>query len=146
MDPVARDYEIAALCNGIHRKVGTGRGQIPNEAEPKPNWSLMLRSRRIEKNRLGGQGDSGAGEVMAWLVCGVNARANITTMEQRDRQDIPPDGYQHGHSSKATNVVWRHCCGQRQKTDTERCDAEGMAGQADVLRAHSQGVHGAELA
>jgi len=25
MDPVARDYEITALCNGIHSKVGMGR-------------------------------------------------------------------------------------------------------------------------
>ena len=67
MEPVAREYEITALCNSIHSKVGTGCGQIHNEAEPKPNWSLMLWSRRIEKNRLGGHGDSGAGEVMAWL-------------------------------------------------------------------------------
>ena len=67
MEPVARDYETPALCNGIHSKVGTGRSQIPNKAEPKPNWSLMLWSRRIEKNRLDSHGDSGAGEVMAWL-------------------------------------------------------------------------------
>ena len=79
-------------------------------------------------------------------MCDVNARANITTMKQWDRQDVPPDGCLHGHSSKAMNVVWRHCCGQRQTTDTERCDMEGMAGQADVLRAHNQGVNGAELA
>ena len=67
MDPVARDYEIAALCNVIHSKVGMGRGQIPSEAERKPNWSLMLWSRRIGKSRLGGHGDSGAGEVLARL-------------------------------------------------------------------------------
>ena len=65
MDPVAWDYEIVALCNGIHSKVGTGRGQIPNKAKPKPNWSLMLQSWRIEKNRLGGPGDSGTGEPSA---------------------------------------------------------------------------------
>ena len=56
-----------------------------------------------------------------------------------------PDGFLYGHSSKATSVVWRHRCGQRQTTDAEQCDMEGMAGQADVLRAHSQGVNGAEL-
>ena len=77
------------------------------------------------------------GEVMAWLICGLNAWANITTTEQWDRRDVPPDGCLHGHSIKATNAVWRHYSGQRQTTDAERCDAEGMAGQADVLRAHS---------
>ena len=45
MDPVARDYEITALCNDIHCKVGTGHSQMPNEAEPKTNWSLLLRLR-----------------------------------------------------------------------------------------------------
>ena len=79
-------------------------------------------------------------------MCDVNARANITTMKQWDRQDVPPDGCLHGHSSKPTIAVWRHRCGQRQITDAERCDAEGMMGQADVLRAHSQGGNGAELA
>ena len=54
MDPVAWDYEIMALCNGIHRKVGMGRNQMPNEAEPKMNWSLLLWLRRIEENHLGG--------------------------------------------------------------------------------------------
>ena len=67
MEPVAWDYKILALCKGIHTKVGMGHSQIPNEAEPKPNWSLMLQSWRIEKNCLGGQGDSKVGEVMAWL-------------------------------------------------------------------------------
>ena len=45
MDPVARYFKIATLCNGIHNKVGTGCGQLPSEAERKPNWSLMLWSR-----------------------------------------------------------------------------------------------------
>ena len=69
MDPVAQDYENTALCNGIHSKVGTGRSQMPNEAEPKTNWSLLLRLRRIEENRLGGQGDNGdrGGLGAAWL-------------------------------------------------------------------------------
>ena len=67
MDPMARYFEIAALCNGTHSKKGTGRVQIPSEAERKPNWSLMLWSRRIGKSRLGGHGDSGVGEVLAWL-------------------------------------------------------------------------------
>ena len=85
------------------------------------------------------------GEVMAWLICGVNARASITTIEQQDRRDVPPDGCLHSHSSKVMGVVWHHRCRQCQTTNVERCDVEGMMVQADVLRAHSQGVNGAEL-
>ena len=45
MELVMWDYEIPALCKDIHSKVGTGRSQMPNEAEPKTNWSLRLRLR-----------------------------------------------------------------------------------------------------
>ena len=104
IDPVARDYEIASLCTGIHRRVGMGRGQIPNEDEPKPNWSLMLRSRRIEKNCLGGQGDSGAGEVMAWLGSSAAStqRSNTPLRVTAGQAGRAPDGYPHGHCGKTT--------------------------------------------
>ena len=133
MDPVERYFEIAALCNGIHSKVGTGRGQIPNEDEPKPNWSLMLRSWRIEKNHLGGQGDSGAGEVMAWLICGVNARANSTTTGQWDRRVICT-------ATAARRRAWYGAVASgsaRQKRQRD-IDAEVTAGQAVAQRTSSQ--------
>ena len=88
MELVAQDYEILALCKGIHSKVGTGRSQIPNEAEPKPNWSLLLWSWQIEKNRLGGQGDNGdrGGHGLARLRR--QRMGHITTTEQQDRRDV----------------------------------------------------------
>ena len=143
MDPVAWDYEITALCNGIHSKVGMGRGQIPNEDEPKPNWSLMLRSRRIEKNCLGGQGDSGAGEVMAWLGSSAASTHGPTSPLRNNGtgKTYSLDGYLHGHSSKqrtrygamaagsarqptqsdATRRVW-----QGRRTSFERTAKESM--------------------
>ena len=125
MDPVARDYEIMALCNGKHCKVGTGHSQEPNKAEPKMNWSLLLWLRRIEENRLGGQGDSRdrGGHGTVGLVCGVNARANITTTDNETAGRTPR---------------WLHAWPQQQcdehgmapllrsapDTDAKRCDAE----------------------
>ena len=121
MDPVAWDYEIVALCNGIHSKVGTGRGQIPNKAKPKPNWSLMLRSRRIEKNCLDVQGDNGAGEVMAWLGSSAVSTHGPTSPLRTTRQaGRALDGRLHGHCDKTTSAVLRHRVGQRQTNEAAR--------------------------
>ena len=61
---------------------------MPNEAEPKTNWSLLLRSWQIEKNRLSGQGDSGAGEGHGLARLRRQRTANSTTTGQRDRRAI----------------------------------------------------------
>jgi len=120
--------------------------RLPNGAEREPDWSLMLWPRRIESNCFGGQGDNGdrGGHGLARLRR--QHTGHITTTKQRDKRDIFPRRLPARPQQQATNAVWRHGCGHRQTTDAERCDAEGMTGQADVLRAHSQGVNGAELA
>jgi len=74
---------------------------------------------------------------LAWSVCGVNAMSQHTTMGTMGQAGHAPDGCLHGHYSKATSVVWLHRGGQRQTNDAVRCDAEGMAEQADILRATS---------
>jgi len=52
MDPAGRHLQIAALCNDIRSKVGTGRGQLPSKAKHEMNWSLMLWSRQIKEKGI----------------------------------------------------------------------------------------------
>ena len=80
------------MCKDTHSKVGTGRSQMPNEAEPKTNWSLLLRLRRIEENCLGGQGDSRdrGGHGTAWLGPTVVINAITDVHTHGEQQGVAP--------------------------------------------------------
>ena len=76
---------------------------------------------------------------LAWSIYGVNATSQHTTTGTAGQAGRAPDGCLHDHYGKATSAVWCHRSEQRQTNDAVRCDTEGMAEQADVLRASSQG-------
>ena len=132
---MACDYKLRLYATVHAARWGRLRSQLPSGTEDATNWSIVLRSRRIEgRGRQRRQGSFGT----AWFGLAVDVNATNKHAQRWGTAGRAPGGYPHGRGCKPMRLGTASQRAALDKGDTVQCDAEGMAEQAIVLCASSQ--------